>query len=260
VLKKTAIFLAFSFCFLLSQSTSFATGVITAHLSPKAVDIGTFFNGTKVYVSGHVSRDSEVLVRVSGMIEDVALKKKGKVLGLLWMNRGSITIHNAPNLYLVYISKNLEHLARTQPDKWKELGLGLSAVEKEIDMSAAAAESEAIFTEFLKLKESEGLYAIKAGRVRYGETDSGDRSFEAVVEIPPRLTPGKYSVETFAVKNGSVAAKTTADLQVKQVGLPAFISTLAFERGALYGFLAAIIAIAAGLLIGVIFKGEKGAH
>jgi hypothetical protein len=57
-----------------------------------------------------------------------------------------------------------------------------------------------------------------------------------------------------------VAARTTTELQVKQVGLPAFISKLAFERGALYGLLATIIAIAAGLLMGVIFKGEKGAH
>jgi uncharacterized protein (TIGR02186 family) len=260
VLKKTAIFLALSFCFLLSQSTSFAAGIITAHLSPKAVDIGTFFNGTKVYLSGHISRDSEVLVRVSGMLQDVALKKKGKVLGLLWMNLGSITIHNAPNLYLVYVSKDLEHLASTQPDKWKELGLGFAAVEKEIDISAAEEESEAIFNEFLKLKESEGLYAIKAGLVRYGARVSGGRSFEAVLEIPPRLTPGKYAVEAFAVKNGSVAARTRADLQVKQVGFPALISALAFKRGALYGVLATVVAIVAGLLIGIIFKGEKGAH
>jgi uncharacterized protein (TIGR02186 family) len=244
----------------LAQPFSSIAGDITAHLSPEAVDIGTFFNGAKVYLSGDVSRDSEVVVRVSGMPQDVALKKKGKVLGLLWMNLGSITIHNAPNLYLVYISKDLEHIASTQPAKWKKLGFGFAALEKEIDMSAGEAEREAIFKEFLKLKESEGLYAIEAGGVRYGETESGDRTFKAVLEIPPRLSPGKYSVEAFSVKDGSVAARTKADLQVNQVGLPALISTLAFNRGALYGLLATIIAIAAGLLIGVIFKGEKGAH
>ena len=260
MLKKTSIFLALSCCFILGQPFSSAAGYIEAHLTPEAVDIGAFFNGTKVYVSGNVSRDAEVVVRLSGMRQDVALKKKGKVLGLLWMNLGSITIHNAPNLYLVYISKDFEPTARTQPDKWEELGFGFAALKKEVDISSTEAESDAIFSEFLKLKESEGLYAIETGKVTYGEAQSGGKSFEAVLQIPPRLTPGKYSVETFAVVDGSVSARTAAELRVKQVGLPAFISGLAFKRGALYGLLATIIAIAAGLLIGVIFKGEKGAH
>ncbi|MEJ2429131.1 MAG: TIGR02186 family protein [Deltaproteobacteria bacterium] len=204
MLKKTSIFLALACCFVLGQPFSSAAGYIQAHLTPEAVDIGTFFNGTEVYVSGDVSREAEVVVRLSGMGQDVALKKKGKVLGLLWMNLGSITIHHA--------------------------------------------------------KESEGLYAIEPGKVTYGVGESGGKSFEAVVQIPPRLTPGKYLVETFAVKDGTVEASTKAELQVKQVGLPAFISGLAFKRGALYGLLATIIAIAAGLLMGVLFKGEKGAH
>jgi uncharacterized protein (TIGR02186 family) len=259
MLKRTSILLALSCCFVLGRPSPSA-GYLKALLTPEAVDIGAFFNGTKVYVSGHVSRDAEVVVRLSGMRQDVALKKKGKVLGLLWMNRGSIAIHNAPNLYLVYISKDFEATVRARPQKWEELGFGFAALKREVDISSAEAESEAIFTEFLKLKESEGLYGIITGKVTYGAGDSRGKSFEAALKVPPRLTPGKYSVETFAVKNGSVAARTTAELKVKQVGFPAFISTLAFERGALYGFLAAIIAIAAGLLIGVIFKGEKGAH
>jgi len=260
MLKKTSIFLALSCCFVLGQPFSSAAGDIEAHLTPEAVDIGTFFNGTKVYVTGDVSREAEVVVRLSGMRQDVALKKKGKVLGLLWMNLGSITIHNVPNLYLVYISKDFEPSATMQPDKWEEMGFGFAALKQEVDISSAEAESDAIFREFLQLKESEGLYAIETGKVTYGEAQSGGKSFEAVLRIPPRLTPGKYSVETFAVKDGSVSARTAAELQVKLVGLPAFISSLAFKRGALYGLLATIIAIAAGLLMGVIFKGEKGAH
>ena len=260
MLKKTAVFLALSFCFFVGWPFSWAAGGINAYLTPKAVNVGTFFNGSKVYVSGDVSRDSEVVLRLWGMRQDVALKKKGKVLGLLWMNLGSVTIHDVPSMYLVSISKDLAAIAKTQPNKWEELGFGFAALKREFDISPAEAESDAIFSEFLKLKESEGLYAIETDKVTYVETQSGGKSFEAVLQIPPRLTPGKYSVETFAVKDGIVSAKTTAELQVKQVGFPAFVSSLAFKHGALYGLLATIIAIAAGLLMGVIFKGEKGAH
>ncbi|MCG6916603.1 MAG: TIGR02186 family protein [Deltaproteobacteria bacterium] len=260
MLKKISILLALSCCLVLGRPFSSAASYVKAHLSPEAVDIGAFFNGAQVYVTGDVSRDAEVVVRLSGMGQNVALKKKGKILGLLWMNLGSVTIHNVPNLYLIYISKDFKPTAGAQPDKWEELGLGFAALKKQVDISSAEAESEAVFEEFLKLKESEGLYAIETGQVTYGEAESGGKSFRAVLQIPPRLTPGKYLVETFAVKDASVAARTTAELQVKQVGLPAFISRLAFKHGALYGLLAAIIAIAAGLLMGVIFKGEKGAH
>ena len=97
MLKKTSTLLALTCCFVLSQPSSSA-GYLKALLTPEVVDIGAFFNGTKVYVSGDVSRDSEVVVRVSGMRQDVALKKKGKILGLLWMNLDSITIHNAPRI------------------------------------------------------------------------------------------------------------------------------------------------------------------
>ncbi|MCG6982430.1 MAG: TIGR02186 family protein [Deltaproteobacteria bacterium] len=260
MLKKAATFLVLSCCFLLSQPFSSAKGDIRAHLTPEAIDIGTFFNGTEVYVSGDVSPEAEVVVRLSGMRHDVALKKKGKVLGLLWMNLDSITIHRVPNLYLVYISKNLESTMRTEPSKWEELGFGFAALKKEVKVSPAEADSEAIFKEFVELKKSEGLYAIEPGKVVYSEGESSQKSFEAILQIPPRLVPGKYLVETFAVKDGSVESRTRAELQVKQVGFPAFITRLAFKHGALYGLLATIIAIAAGLLIGVIFKGEKGAH
>jgi uncharacterized protein (TIGR02186 family) len=260
VLKKTVIFLALSFCFFVGRPFSSATGDIRAHLTPEAVDIGAFFNGTEVYVSGDVSRDAEVVVRLTGMRHDVALKKKGKVLGLLWMNLDSITIHRVPNLYLVAISKDLESTIRTEPSKWEELGFGFAALKKEVKVSPAEAGSETIFREFVELKKSEGLYAIETGKVTYGEAASGSKSFQAILQIPPRLVPGKYLVEAFAVKDGSVESRTTAELQVEQIGFPALIFRLAFEHGALYGVLATIIAIAAGLLMGVVFKGEKGAH
>ena len=260
MLKKTSILLALSCCLVLGQPFSSAASYIKAHLSPEAVDIGTFFNGTQVYVTGDVSLDAEVVVRLSGMPQDVTLKKKGKILGILWMNLDSVTIHNVPNLYLVYIAEDFNPTAGALPDRWEELGLGFAALKKQVDISSAQGESEAVFEEFLQLKESEGLYAIETDQINYGEAESGRKAFRAVLQIPPRLTPGKYLVEAFAVKDGSVAARTTAELQVKQVGLPAFISRLAFKHGALYGLLAAIIAIAAGLLMGIIFKGEKGAH
>jgi hypothetical protein len=38
------------------------------------------------------------------------------------------------------------------------------------------------------------------------------------------------------------------------------MSSMAFNHGTLYGIVAVMVAILAGLLTGVVFKGGKGAH
>lgn len=258
--RKITILLVFSFSFICRQPVALSANSVCAHLTPECVEIGAFFNGCKIFVSGEVPQDAQVAVRLSGMRKDVALKNKGKVLGLLWMNLGNLTIHNAPSIYLVCLSKDLEKFAETQPEKWEKLSISFDSLKKQINIGSAGKDSEAIFKEFLKLRESEGLYAIQTGSVKYGTSQGGGKSFQAALEIPPRLTPGKYLVEVFAVKEGSVAARTARELKVSQVGLPSFLTTLAYKRGGIYGVLATIVAIVAGLLIGVIFKGAKGGH
>ena len=67
-------------------------------------------------------------------------------------------------------------------------------------------------------------------------------------------------MEIFALNQGNIVARTTDHLKVDEVGLPALLSALAFEHGGLYGILASLIAIAAGLLMGFLFRGSKGVH
>jgi hypothetical protein len=67
-------------------------------------------------------------------------------------------------------------------------------------------------------------------------------------------------VEIFVLNQGNIVARTTDHLKVDEVGFPALLSNLAFEHAGLYGILATLIAIAAGLLMGLLFRGSKGAH
>jgi len=92
------------------------------------------------------------------------------------------------------------------------------------------------------------------------ESHGSTKPFAATVSMPPRVPPGEYVVEVFALNHGNIVARTTDHLKVDEVGLPALLSALAFEHGGLYGVLASLIAIAAGLLTGLLFKGSKGAH
>ncbi|MBW1982339.1 MAG: TIGR02186 family protein [Deltaproteobacteria bacterium] len=262
MLKRIVICQSIALLFLLGKAPASRANSITAHLNPERIEIGAFFNGSKVFVSGVVPADSEVAVRLAGMRQEVALKKKGKALGLLWMNLGSVTVRNAPSLYLLCLSEKLQELARENPEQWQALNIGFTSLKREmsVDSDVDADDADSILEEFIRLKKSEGLYAVGRSSISYGELNNDGKPYKAIVEIPPRLTPGKYLLEVIAVANGRVLATEKNWLEVEEVGFPAFLTVLAFNHGALYGLLATIVAIAAGLLMGVIFKGEKGAH
>jgi uncharacterized protein (TIGR02186 family) len=230
---------------------------ITLELKPDEVLINATYNGTNVIVTGEIPRESEAAVLLMGNYEDVSLKKKGKALGLLWMNMGNVIIHNIPNVYLLYTDKSISELSSRQPADQKELEIGFQSLQKGASITSdfkGPENTDLLFEEFLKLKKSEGLYAAVENAVSYQPIDEAVKSFAASLTISPRLKHGQYEVRVFAIKEGVIIDKNSKLLEVKEVGFPAFISKMAYEQSALYGILAAVIAIAAGLIMGLIFS------
>ena len=98
------------------------------------------------------------------------------------------------------------------------------------------------------------------GAVHFENIDEKWKSYEAHVQVPPRIVPGQYQVNVFELHQGTVVATTVEQFKVKEEGLPAILSNLAFKHGTLYGVLAVLIAIGAGLLMDFFFGESKGAH
>jgi hypothetical protein len=57
-----------------------------------------------------------------------------------------------------------------------------------------------------------------------------------------------------------VIAQTSRSMEVKLDGFPAMLSVLAFQHGAVFGILATLVAVVAGLVMGFVFGGGKGGH
>jgi len=66
-------------------------------------------------------------------------------------------------------------------------------------------------------------------------------------------------VEAVALRGGAVVARSSRQTSVQLTGAPKMLDDLAFDHGALYGVLATIIALLAGLAVGLVFQ-SKGAH
>lgn len=233
-----------------------AEGPLSLKLAKTNIKISTFYNGTTLEVTGTLPADEDVVVQVSGPKKDVHLKEKGKVAGFLWMNKTDVSLENTPAVYMVYTPTDAPKAKFLSPD----LGVGYKALVKDITINPESADKAYIFDEYVKLMEKSGVYAINEGTVKYGATNNGTKDFTVSLTIPSKMSAGAYKVAAIAMKDGAVTSRVNEDLTLELSGLPAAISKMAYGRPLLFGFMAVFIAVGAGLLVGVLFRGGGGSH
>jgi uncharacterized protein (TIGR02186 family) len=231
-------------------------------LEPNLISIGAFYNGARASLSGEIPGDAEVLIRVSKEAEDIDFFRKGRVWGLFWMNVGKITFHNLPGVYMLYLSENISESLIAHEPELRRMGIGFDALTHNASITPDNSDKDARFREFIELKKSDGQYAVHENALVYhlSEPNAATKSFACDLTIPPAMPQGIYEVTTFVFKNGGVYLTDTRTLKIEETGLPAKIVSLAFGHGTAYGILSVLIAITAGLLMGIIFKSDKSSH
>jgi hypothetical protein len=223
-------------------------------LVPQVLEIGAFFQGEDVTVTGSIPAGTEAIVEVLGRAGQETLMRKGR-RGGLWMNVGEVDIKGAPSLYLV-MSTSPDLLSASEA----EVPWGFPAIKRHITLAGDLKENEqAEFQkQFLELKESEGLYATLPGALKISRSEAGRASLRGTFHLPANVKPDTYMLCLSVIRRGQVLDKKCNDFTVKMVGFPSLLSTLAYEHGAFYGILAVVIAIFTGFSMGYLFKGGGG--
>lgn len=217
---------------------------------PNLIPIGTHYNGRHLSITGTVPEGCTAVIRMLGKREDTSFKEKGKAFGLLWMNMATVTLTQVPNVFLVTADRDVYAHGGCS---WNTLNLGF--------LSCKGATDSAVFNEFLKLKKKEGLYEVQEGGITYGPASNGLRTFSCGLDVPSKLRQGIYQVEVFAVRDGkTVVGHMSEDVHAELEGLPALITSVAYDHSLLYGIFATLIAILAGLFMTVVFRDKGGAH
>jgi len=223
-------------------------------VSPAAVQIGAFFHGQTVTISGAIPAGAQAVLEVVGINADEHLMRKGR-RGMLWMNVGEIVVHDAPSLYLV-MSTSKELLTAPPPDAtW-----GYQALKPGIRFTGGIepAEREEFLGQFFQLKESDQVYATFPGALKIGAAVGAESKLSGAFPLPTNTKPGTYNVCLSVIADGKVVNRTCADLTVEMVGFPALLASLAYQHGATYGVVAVVIAIITGFAMGFLFKGGGG--
>jgi uncharacterized protein (TIGR02186 family) len=221
-------------------------------LSPERVEVGTFFEGAEVQVTGEMPAGAVAVVEVRGSAATEKLLRKGR-RGGLWMSVGEIQVHHAPSLYFLMSSSPEIPSLTGGETPW-----GLEALAQRVKFTGRleAGEMPRFFQEFLELKKSEGLYQVMPGALRVSPPREGRCAIHGAFLLPAKVPPGSYAVRLTVLQEGRELTQKNSDLAVRVVGFPAMLATLAYQHGALYGTVAVVIAIVTGFLMGFLFKGK----
>ena len=218
-------------------------------IQPEVLDIGTFYAGGQVKISGEVPQRQDVIVEIAGPAANGQFDLKGRV-GPFWMTNGRAEMDGAPAMYVLLLPGGQDW-----QQKAASLGLGLEKLKNKIAIQSATVPQEAIFKMFLELKKSEGLYVVKDNAVAYAAANNGLRRFTAVWRFPRSTAAGNYTIKATVITNGAKSTELSRSLLVDEVGFAQLVYDLATNQRLMYGIFAVVIALLAGAVMGLLFKG-----
>lgn len=258
--KITSWFSTVIICLL---STFVVSGRASAQLTAKAnhdhISIDFFYHGSSVSVRGVSDPGTDLIIKIASVEGEQALRKKGKVAGVLWMNVGQLTFNKVPNLYSLHSTRKIEDILSTDEMDKKVIGYQALVKHAEMEPTADAGEKEKWFGEFVKFKESSKLYSVTSGKISLTE-NNGSQNYYVLLEWPYQARPDDYTITVYAVKDHKVVETAETHVSVEQVGMVKSLAGMAKNNGALYGIVSIMAALAAGFGVGMVFRKGGGAH
>jgi hypothetical protein len=224
----------------------------TLSVSPDVVNVGMFFSGGEVAITGEMPVSSDVVVEIIGPQVNSLFDLKGRI-GPFWLTREKVDLDNVPALYILLLPSGQDW-----EQKAAALNLGIDNLKQQIGISASENTTDDIFHMFLKLKRSEKLYDELPGVVLYSAGENGRRRFSASCRLPSSTAVGKYTVKATTITNGKRDAELSCDLTVQEVGFVKMLNRMASKDRLTYGVAAVLIALFSGALMGLLFKGGGG--
>lgn len=232
------------------------TPVLVPDVSQRSVEIHYSFTGVElllfgaiVYPGGRVPDGrTDVAVVLKGPPQSLLLREKQKLAGLIWANAGTARLQSAPAYYAVASSRPLGQIVDERTRAIYELGV--ESIHLSPSGGSDPATAHRYESGFGDLRRRTGLYAVQRGAV---EITQGVL-YRARLTIPPRVPDGRYTAETFLIRDGRVIAAATRDVDVHKAGFERFIAWSADRWPILYGIVAVLLSVGFGWAAGLLFR------
>ena len=242
---------------LMGQAQPPAAPVLVPDVSQREIEIVYSFTGADLLLFGAIlyprgrvpagESPAEIVVVVRGPTESILVREKEKVAGI-WVNAESARYRSAPSFYAIASSRPISTIVDARTRAIYELGLGSLQLSP---TSSAPPEVQARFTRgLLDLKDRSGLYLEAPGAVEI----TGGVLYRARITIPARVPVGRFTAETFLIRDGRVLAAAVRDIDIRKSGFERFVARSAQRDGLLYGLFAVILSVGLGWAAGALWR------
>jgi uncharacterized protein (TIGR02186 family) len=229
--------------------------VLVPDVSQREIEIAYSFTGADLLLFGAIldprgrerasDTPADIVVVVKGPTQSVLVREKAKVAGI-WVNADALHYRSAPSFYAIASSRPIERIVDERTRAIYELGLGTLQLSP---ASGAAPEEQRRFDRGLvDLKRRGGLYYEDPRAVEI--TDGV--LYRARVAIPARVPVGRFTAETFLIRDGRVLAAAVREITIRKSGFERFVARAAERSSFAYGLVAVALSVAFGWAAGAI--------
>ncbi len=229
--------------------------LLVPDVSQRDIEIRYSFSGAElllfgaiIYPDGRIPNDqADIAVVLRGPTKSILIREKQKIAGI-WLNADSTRFRSVPGYYSIASSRPLSSLLDERTAAIYELGLG------NIQLSPSDDADPALQQKFKKglvnLMRKQGLFGEHPGEV---EITQGVL-YRARLAIPARVPVGRYTAETFLIRNGKIYAAATRKIEIRKSGMGRFVAESAETTPLIYGLFAVALSILFGWTAGAIFR------
>jgi len=247
---------------MLAQAATAAGGaadkpVLVPDVSQRNVEIAYSFTGAELllfgailYPGGRLPRGqapTDIVVVVKGPTQAVLVREKRKVAGI-WVNAEHQRYSSAPSFYALASSRPIERIVDERTRAIYELGL--DSLQLSPGSNAVSAVEQRFQRGLVDLKRRAGLYgeAPRAVEITDGVL------YRARLTIPARVPIGRFTAETFLIRDGRVLAAAVRDIDIRKSGFERYVARAAERESILYGLVAVALSIGLGWAAGWIAR------
>lgn len=233
--------------------TAQAKPVLVPDVSQRDIEIVYSFTGADLLLFGAIlypggriaatERPADIVVVVKGPTQSILMREKEKVAGI-WVNAARLRYRSAPSFYAIASSKPVDTLVDERTRAIYELGL--DSLQLSPASSAPPGEQDRFSRGLVDLKRRAGLYyeAPRSVEITDGVL------YRARVTIPARVPVGRFTAETFLIRDGRVLAAAVRDIDIRKSGFERFVARAADRSSILYGLVAVALSVGLGWLAG----------
>ncbi len=221
---------------------------VQSDLSTREISIQSNFTGIEILIYGSVDFSQtkandkgvyDVIIVIRSPSQPLVARRKERVAGI-WINAPGRVFPSVPGFYAALSTRPTR--AITSEETLKTLGIGLANVDFGRD-SKDDPDEETFRSAVIRLKEKQKLFQEHDDGVVF----IGRSLFRASVSLPVNVPIGRYTADVYLFRDGALVSKNPSTLEVNKAGFEQMIYLLAFRYPFLYGVLAVLLAVLAGL-------------